>query len=866
MSLMIVQRASKEAGRNLLKRQRLKRDAVIPLQALDFQSDSQRFFFTQACPLQRSLAYPSLSTPIKAYFSINGAPQVKKHEDVPVTSMVPPQPVKPLPSPRLSTTRVPTPPSAPPETRITPQSALSVTTSAIMGAVRATGNVVVQTPGVLWYYFRHPAELRAEYQRMKQMVQDEAHHYWVGTKVRIVWNVSFRRWLTFFRLQLLFADVRTARTLIYKTLTGSSLTRRERKQLLRTVSDLFRVVPFSMFIIIPLGELALPFVLRIFPNLLPSTYQDSLKQEENMKRELQSRIAMAHFFGETLEELAKEQQRKAGKRTKELQEAGVDGSLQEEKDSAASMLEFLENARNGQMIPPDVIIRYASYFQDDLTLDNMPRMQLVNMCKYMNIPPYGSDAFLRFQLRFRIRSLREDDQKILWEGIDSLTKMELREACQERGMRSTGLSKESYKTALQQWLELSVEKHVPIALLIMSRTFMLSEDVFATTTDEESEKKRVAGLADAISGMDKEVLNEVILEVATSEEKKSNPDVAKIKLEVVETQNELIREEAEALEYSKRREKEKAEKNEAEKLEAQALPTTEGTEEVLTADAQTKAAATEDDDDDDIDLSPHEMDAMSQLVSEDPVGKERADLEKIKCAIEADEEVEVVEAKIVDISVEDSPDATTQTTPTDGDSTFTSSPMSSEEADKMVKATIETQTAAAEKEATAMTTFESEGVKEEEPKTAEEKVNEEDPVVARLKKRVKSMVAKIEAQLTETETKIGDKLHFLDKDKDGNISQDELALVLMQVLKRDISVDEAREIANQMDENQDGILTVQEFQEWINDHKVEHLLKEGRDIDFSLLEKDKEPVEDLVSEEEEVSMKMEATTARNALK
>jgi LETM1 and EF-hand domain-containing protein 1 len=94
------------------------------------------------------------------------------------------------------------------------------------------------------------------------------------------------------------ADVRTARNLTTRTLSGSSLTRRERKQLLRTVSDLFRLVPFSMFILIPFMEFALPFALRIFPNLLPSTYQDSLKAEESMKRELKSRIAMTQFFQE----------------------------------------------------------------------------------------------------------------------------------------------------------------------------------------------------------------------------------------------------------------------------------------------------------------------------------------------------------------------------------------------------------------------------------------------------------------------------------------------------------------------------------------------------------------------------------------
>jgi LETM1 and EF-hand domain-containing protein 1, mitochondrial len=97
---------------------------------------------------------------------------------------------------------------------------------------------------------------------------------------------------------LLWADIQTARNLTKKTLEGSALSRRERKQLLRTVSDLFRLVPFSMFVIIPFMEFALPFALKIFPNLLPSTFQDSLKAEEAMKRELQTRIAMAQFFQE----------------------------------------------------------------------------------------------------------------------------------------------------------------------------------------------------------------------------------------------------------------------------------------------------------------------------------------------------------------------------------------------------------------------------------------------------------------------------------------------------------------------------------------------------------------------------------------
>lgn len=225
---------------------------------------------------------------------------------------------------------------------------------------KAFVNFLVRLPGNTLYYLMNSKERQERIAQIKEAAKKEFDHYRMGSK-------------------LLIADVRTARSLFAKTLQGSTLTRRERKQLLRTVTDLFRLVPFSMFLIIPFMEFALPFALRIFPNMLPSTFQDSLKSEENMKRELKSRIAMAQFFQETLEDLAKEQKRIAAKRNSEDSD---DKLASKEVESAASMLEFLDRARKGEMMPPDVIVQYATYFQDDLTLDNMPRMQLLNVSSF----------------------------------------------------------------------------------------------------------------------------------------------------------------------------------------------------------------------------------------------------------------------------------------------------------------------------------------------------------------------------------------------------------------------------------------------------------------------------------------------------
>ena len=37
--------------------------------------------------------------------------------------------------------------------------------------------------------------------------------------------------------------------------------------------DIFRLVPFAIFIIVPFMEFLLPIALKFFPNMLPSTFQ-----------------------------------------------------------------------------------------------------------------------------------------------------------------------------------------------------------------------------------------------------------------------------------------------------------------------------------------------------------------------------------------------------------------------------------------------------------------------------------------------------------------------------------------------------------------------------------------------------------------
>jgi len=86
-------------------------------------------------------------------------------------------------------------------------------------------------------------------------VKHEASHYWSGSK-------------------LLAKEVRIASRLQWKLLQGDSLTRRERRQLKRTTTDILRLIPFAVFIIVPFMEFLLPVALKLFPNMLPSTFED----------------------------------------------------------------------------------------------------------------------------------------------------------------------------------------------------------------------------------------------------------------------------------------------------------------------------------------------------------------------------------------------------------------------------------------------------------------------------------------------------------------------------------------------------------------------------------------------------------------
>lgn len=262
--------------------------------------------------------------------------------------------------------------------------------------------------------------------------------------------------------RLLAADVRVSAGILRRITHGKQITRRQRNFIVQTGVDLARLVPFSLFLIIPLAEFALPFALRLFPNMLPSQFQDNMKKEEDMKRRLKGRIEIAKYLRDVVEEKAKS-----------IKTSSEDSELQQD---AESLENFIDSIRSGNPVDSSEVSKFARLFNDEITIDGAARPQLVAMCKYMGLSTYGHDQFLRFKLRSRLNNIKKDDMEIMWEGgVNSLTDDEIIKACQDRGIQTIGMPKKVLREQLHGWLDLSQRREIPSSLLIMSRAFFYSE-------------------------------------------------------------------------------------------------------------------------------------------------------------------------------------------------------------------------------------------------------------------------------------------------------------------------------------------------------------------------------------------------------
>lgn len=271
-----------------------------------------------------------------------------------------------------------------------------------------------------------------------QKVLDELKHYYHG-------------------FRLLGIDTNIAGRMVWRLLHGQQLTRRERRRLMRTCADLFRLLPFMIFIIVPFMEFLLPVFLKLFPEMLPSTFETESKKEEKQKKGLAAKLELAKFLQETIGEMARRNKANVG-------------------DETQRFSTYVQQVRHtGEQPKTKDIVRFSKLFEDELTLEHLERPQLVALCKLLELQPIGTNNLLRFQLMMQLRTIKADDEMISTEGVAAMNVAELQGACRSRGMRSLGLTTDQLRQQLQQWLDLHLKENIPPSLLLLSRAMYLTE-------------------------------------------------------------------------------------------------------------------------------------------------------------------------------------------------------------------------------------------------------------------------------------------------------------------------------------------------------------------------------------------------------
>lgn len=340
---------------------------------------------------------------------------------------------------------------------------------------------------------------------LKQKVIDEILHYYHG-------------------FRLLGIDVKISAGLVWRILQGKTLTRREHRLLTRTVGDLFRLLPFSVFIIVPFMELLLPVFIKLFPGMLPSTFQTASEKEDKIKQNLKVKLETAKFLQGTLDEMAVEHKDRYSKNAKEF-------------------VEWFNKVRtSGEEVSNEEIMKFSKLFEDEITLDSLTRSQLIALCRVLDVHTLGTNNFLRFQLRMKLRQLAADDKMIQKEGVHSLTLAEVQQACRARGMRAYGVSEERLRSQLNQWLDLSLNEKVPPSLLLLSRALMLPETI--PTSDK---------LKATISSLPETIVKQTQAAIGEKEGKIDN----KIRLELIKEEEKKIKEERKEHKEEKRKLEEK---------------------------------------------------------------------------------------------------------------------------------------------------------------------------------------------------------------------------------------------------------------------------------------------------------------------
>lgn len=261
-----------------------------------------------------------------------------------------------------------------------------------------------------------------------------------------------------------------------RIMKGENVSAIDRNRLRRALADIFLMLPFSIFIIIPGAEVLIPFYIQKFR--IPTTFETLSQKQQRQIKAAQARITLATFLHETLEEMTNKQKAK----------------------NSAKMIDFMKFTKEvragGRWVTNEDFKKYAPLFQDELTIDRMDRQTVDALCRIFKASPvkraivsgFGnqhaqlqSTQLMRLLLQRRIHNLKFEDKEwvehIKRHGIKSIPEEDLQELSRDRGMRALGLTRDRLERQYLDWVELATDPQISDSMLAYTRMLYMPKAI-----------------------------------------------------------------------------------------------------------------------------------------------------------------------------------------------------------------------------------------------------------------------------------------------------------------------------------------------------------------------------------------------------
>lgn len=195
----------------------------------------------------------------------------------------------------------------------------------------------------------------------------------------------------------------------------------------------------------------MPWLSKTFPSMVPSSYiAPSVADARAEEREKQQSEISKHLLREAEHEIA-----------------------HAKPDTTAAFRRLL--SQGGRALHARDFHPLLKFFNEHLGLTHLSHAKLQAIASFFGVHTEGTDSFLRASILARLAELREDDELINEQGIDTLTDAELRDALVARGTPTTGKSREERLQALREWFHLTEHSYTPY-LLVLTRAEAYSAD------------------------------------------------------------------------------------------------------------------------------------------------------------------------------------------------------------------------------------------------------------------------------------------------------------------------------------------------------------------------------------------------------